>query len=130
MMLMTELAEVYGKAVNLSSSKGIDEALKFLKLNAKKIEKATKTKKPMIAGKSYDILLDMKPKINHLYIYLTPKKFTKKLVKTLNPDSVEFLSMVVYLGLLEMMGQRFEVRLGAIGEQTSDLVRSVIEKRK
>jgi len=127
---MTDITEVYGKAVNLSSSKGIDEALKFLKLNAKKIETVAKTKKPAIAGKSFDIILDLKPKINHLYIYLTPKKFTKKLLKMVKPDSVEFLSMVVYIGLLEMNKQRFEVRLGAVGAQTSDLVRAVIEHRK
>jgi len=129
-MLMTDLAEVYGKAVNLSSMKGIDEALKFLKLNAKKIESIMKTKKPMIAGKSYDIIFDLKPKINHLYIYLTTKKFSRKILKMLKPNSVEFFSMVVYLGLLEMNQQRFEVRLGAIGAQTSDLVRAVIEHKK
>jgi hypothetical protein len=125
-----EIVDTYGKAVNISTSKGIDESLKFLNLNAKKIESVTKTKKPMIAGKDFDIILDMKPKINQVYIYLSPKKFSKKIVKMLKPDSVEFLSMVVYLGLIEMMGQRYEVRLGAIGEQTSDLVRAVIEHKK
>jgi len=125
-----DITETYGKAVNLSSNKGIDEALKFLNLNAKKIEGASKTKKPMIVGKDFDIILDMKPKINQLYIYLSPKKFSKKILKMLNPNKIDFLSMVVYLGLIEMMGQRFEVRLGAIGAQTSDLVRAVIEHKK
>jgi len=124
-----EIVEAYAKVVNLSSSKNVDESLKLLKLSPKKIESLVKTKKQMVAGKDFDIILDMKPKINQLYIYLSPKKFSKKIVKMLNPDKVEFLSMVVYLGLIEMMGQRFEVRLGAIGEQTSDLVRAVIEHK-
>jgi hypothetical protein len=125
-----EIIDTYGKVVNLSSSKSVDESLKLLKLSPKKIESLVKTKKQMVAGKDFDIILDMKPKINQLYIYLSPKKFSKKILKMLKPDSVEFLSMVVYLGLIEMMGQRFEVRLGAIGEQTSDLVRAVIEHKK
>lgn len=128
--MLMKITEAYAKAVNLSSKKNIDEALKFLKLSAKKIESVTKTKKPMLAGKDYDIILDLKPKINHLYVYLTPKKFSKKILKMLDPNKIEFFSMVVYLGLLEMSGQRFEVRLGAIGMQTSDLVRAVIEKKK
>jgi hypothetical protein len=125
-----EIIDTYGKVVNLSSSKNVDESLKLLNLTPKKIESLVKTKKQMVAGKDFDIILDMKPKINQLYIYLSPKKFSKKILKMLNPDKVEFLSMVVYLGLIEMMGQRFEVRLGAIGEQTSDLVRAVIEHKK
>jgi len=128
--MFMQIIEAYAKAVNLSSKKNLEESLKFLKLNAKKIESVTKTKKPIIASKEFDIILDLKPKINQLYIYLSPKKFSKKIVKMLKPNSVEFLSMVVYLGLLEMMNQRFEVRLGAIGEQTSDLVRAVIEHKK
>ena len=124
------IVEVYAKAVNLSTKKSIGESLKFLKLTAKKIESLAKTKKPMLAGKDFDIVLDMKPRINQLYIYLSPKKFSKKILKMLDPNKVEFFSMVVFLGLLEMNGQRFEVRLGAIGAQTSDLVRAVIEKKK
>lgn len=124
-----EITETFAKAVNLSSKKNIDEALEFLKLTTKKIEALTKTKKPLMPGKSFDTILDLKPKINQLYIYLTPKKFSKKILKMLDPNKVEFFSMVVYLGLLEMNEQRFEVRLGAIGMQTSDLVRAVIEKK-
>jgi len=128
--MFMEIIEAYAKAVNLSSKKNVEESLKFLKLSPKKIEILTKTKKLMLAGKDFDIILDMKPKINHLYIYLSPKKFSKKILKMLNPDKVEFLSMVVYLGLIEIMNQRFEVRLGALGMETSDLVRAVIENKK
>lgn len=124
------MTEAYSKAVNLSSKKGMDESLKSLKLSSKIIEKLMKSKKPLIPGKEFDIILDNKPRINQLYIYLTPKKFSKKILKMLDPNRVEFFSMVMYLGTLNLKGGRFEVRLGAIGTQTSDLVRAVIDKKK
>lgn len=124
-----DIAEVYGRVVNLSIQKGMISSLKFLKLNEKKIEEKL-TKGRMIEEKSFDIVLDFKPKINQLYIYLSPKKSSKKLVKSLKPNSLDFKSLVIYIGDLLLFGKRTQVRLGACGPSSSELARAVIEYKK
>ena len=124
------IVEVYGRSVNLAIHKNINESLKFLKLSPKIIEENIKKKNKKIKGKSFDILLDFKPKINHLYIYLSPSKTSKKLEKDLKPDSIEFKSMIIYLGDILLFDKRTQVRLGALGCSCSDLARAVIEYKK
>jgi len=126
-----DVIEVFGTAVNISISKGVMDATEFLGLTVKKIEQAIKSKKPLIEGKNFDITLDYKPKINQLYIYITPKKFSKKIVKTLKPNDLDFKSMLILLGSVMLAGKKTEVRLGAYGVPSSDLVKAVIKyKRK
>jgi hypothetical protein len=123
-----DIIEAYGKSVNLAIHKNINESLKFLKLTPKIIEENLKKKK--IKGKSFDIVLDFKPRINQLYIYLSSLKKSGKLEKSLNPDSLEFKSMIIYLGDILLFGKRIQVRLGAFGCSCSDLARAVIEYKK
>ena len=123
-----KIEEVFAKVVNRGTAKGINPALAELKLNQTKIEKIASSKKPFILGKDFDIVFDSKPKIRHLYIYLTPKKFTKKLVKSLKPNEIDFKSLVIYLGVLKMKKEMYEVRLGCYGIDSSDLVKAVVRK--
>ena len=123
-----KIEEVFAKVVNRGTAKGINPALAELKLNQIKIEKIASSKKPFILGKDFDIVFDSKPKIRHLYIYLTPKKFTKKLVKSLKPNEIDFKSLVIYLGVLKMKKEMYEVRLGCYGIDSSDLVKAVVRK--
>jgi len=121
------IEETFAKVIN-KSSKGINPALAELKLNQTKIEKVALSKKPFIIGKDFDLVFDAKPKIKHLYIYLTPKKFTKKILKSLKPNEIDFKSLVIYLGALRMKKEMYEVRLGCYGISSSDLVKAVVRK--
>jgi hypothetical protein len=122
-----KIEEVFANTIN-KSSKGINPALAELKLGQTKIEKVALSKKPFIAGKDFDIVFDAKPKIKHLYIYLTPKKFTKKVLKSLKPNEIDFKSMVIYLGVLRVKKEMYEVRLGCYGIDTSNLIKAVVKK--
>ena len=119
--------ETFGKAVNISINKNISETLKFLKISTTKLEETIKKKKMLIEDKSFDVLIDYKPKINQLYLYISPKKSSKKNIKTIKPDSLEFKSLVILVGNILLFGKRTEVRLGAIGPTSSDLARAVID---
>ena len=124
------IEETFGKAVNISIKKGINESLKFLKISTAKLEERIKSKKKLIEDRSFDILIDHKPKINHLYLYLSPKKSSKKTLKTIKPNSLEFKSLVILIGEILLFGKRTQVRLGAIGPTSSDLARAVIDYKK
>ena len=124
------IEEVFGKAVNISISKNINETFKFLKISTAKLEEAINSKKKLIEEKSFDILIDYKPKINHLYLYISPKKSSKKILKTIKPNFLEFRSLIILIGHILLLGKRTEVRLGAIGSTSSDLARAVIEHKK
>ena len=126
-----DVIETFGTTVNISISKGVMAAVEFLGLTAEKIELAIKSKRPLVEGKNFDITLDHKPKINQLYIYITPKKFSKKIVKTLKPNDLDFKSMLILLGSIILADKKTEVRLGAYSIPSSDLVKAVIKyKRK
>jgi len=126
-----DVTEAFGTAVNISISKGVMAAVDFLGLTAEKIDHAIKSKKPLIEGKNFDITLDYKQKINQLYVYITPKKLSKKIVKTLKPNDLDFKSMLILLGSIMLAGKKTEVRLGAYGVPSSNLVKAVIKyKRK
>jgi hypothetical protein len=124
-----EISEVFGKAVNLSF-KSIDETLKLLKISRAEIEKNILKKKSLVQEKDFDLILDYKPKINQLYLYLCPKKMSKKISKSLKPNKIEFKSMVIFLGNVHLFSKSTELRLGAIGVESSDLVKALIEKKK
>ncbi|MDI6798538.1 MAG: hypothetical protein QMD12_00870 [Candidatus Aenigmarchaeota archaeon] len=121
-----EILEAFGRAVN-TSFRNIEDSLKSLNLCPAKLEKLIKSKKFLIAGKKFDIVIDFKPKLNQVILYLTPKRWSKKFVKKLNPNLVDFKSMVTLLGNVPLFGKSFELRLGAFGISSSDLVRAIIK---
>jgi len=124
-----DLIEAFGKAVNMSFVSIID-SLRFLGLNEKQIEEAAKKKKYLIEQKNFDIAIDYKPKINQLYLYLVSKKSGKKLVKSFKPNKLDFKSMVIFLGNITLFGKNTEVRFGAFGVSSSELVKSLIKFKK
>jgi len=124
-----EISEVFGKAVNLSF-KDIEESLKFLKISRADIEKNILKKKKLFQGEEFDIILDYKPKINQLYLYICPRKMSKKVSKSVKPNKIDFKSMVILLGHFHLFSKVTELRLGAIGVESSELVKAVIEKKK
>jgi len=125
-----DITESFGTAVNISFSKGVMASLVFLNLSVKKVEDVIKAKKLLMEGKVFDTIIDYKPKINQLYIYFSPKKLSKKFVKTLKPNDLDFKSMLILLGSVVLYGKKTEVRLGAYGVPSSDLVKAVIKYKK
>jgi hypothetical protein len=117
------IVETFAKAVNAG---GINKSLKVLGIDEKKIEQSIEKKKFVIENKECSIVVDFKPKINYLIIYLCDKKSSKKLLKTLKPDALDFKSFVVYIGYLRLFGKTFEVRLGAYGYTSSELGNALI----
>jgi hypothetical protein len=128
-MIEMEISEVFGKAVN-TSFVSITDSLRFLGLSEKQIEEAVKKRKFLISQKSFDIAIDYKPKINQLYLYLVSKKSSKKLVKSFKPNKLDFKSMVIFLGNIILFGKKTEVRFGAFGISSSELVKSLIKFKK
>jgi len=123
-----KIEELFAKVINKGTAKGINPALAELNLTQAKIEKVALSKKPFIVAKDFDIVFDAKPRVQHLYIYLTPKKLTKKLLKSLDPNEVDFKSLVIYLGVLKMEKKMYEVRLGCYGIESSNLIKAVVRK--
>jgi len=124
-----EISEAFGRAVNISF-KNVEESLKFLGLTPTGLEKMIKSKKFLIIGKNFDMAIDFKPKLNQVILYLTPKKWSKKFIKKLNPNLTDFKSMVILLGSIQLFKKNFELRLGAFGIQSSDLVKAIIKFKK
>jgi len=123
-----EITEAFGKAVNLSF-KGMKYSLNFLKLSERKLSQLIKRKKFLVKGKDFDIVIDYKPIFRQIVLYLTPKKWAKELLKRLDPDSAEFKSMVILLGKIKLSRKEFEVRLGAFGVPSSDLIKATINQK-
>lgn len=119
-----EIKEAFGKVVNLSH-KSLEKSLEVLDLNKEKLEKNIKNKKFLIQHKDFDIIIDYKS-LGQIILYLTPKKWSKSLLKSIKQNS-EFKSMVVLLGTVKILKKDFEIRLGAFGVSSSDLVRAVIK---
>lgn len=124
-----EITEAFGRAVNLAQKKGLAKSLEFLELSSKKIEELIKGRKFLVEGKGFDIVVDKKDKLNHLNIYLTEKKWGKKLLASLKKSS-DFKSMVILLGNIPVMNKVYELRLGAFGVSSSELVKAVIKFKK
>jgi len=124
-----EIAEAFGRAVNLAQKKGIAKSLEFFDLSSKKIEEMIKKRKFLIEGKNYDIVIDKKDKLNQFNLYLTEKKWSKKLINSLKKSS-NFKSMVILLGNIPILKKVYELRLGAFGVSSSDLVKAVIKFKR
>jgi len=124
-----DLIETFGKSVN-TSFVSVADSLRFLGITELEIEEAVKKKKHLIQQKTFDIAVDYKPKINHLYLYLVSKKSSKKLIKTFKPNKLDFKSMVIFLGNVNLFNKKTEVRLGAFGISSSELVKSVMKFKK
>jgi hypothetical protein len=124
-----DLIETFGKAVN-TSFVSVTDSLRFLGLTEGQIEEAVKKKKRLIQQKTFDVAIDYKPKINQLYLYLVSKKSSKKLIKTFKPNKLDFKSMVIFLGNVNLFNKKTEVRLGAFGISSSELVKSVMKFKK
>jgi hypothetical protein len=124
-----DLIETFGKAVN-TSFVSVTDSLRFLGLTEAQIEEAVKKKRHLISQKTFDIAIDYKPKINQLYLYLVSKKSSKKLIKTFKPNKLDFKSMVIFLGNVNLFSKKTEVRLGAFGVSSSDLVKSLLKFKK
>lgn len=124
-----EILEVFGRAVNTSLT-NTNDALKILKLSLEDIEQSIKIKKFLISDKDFDIVIDYKPKIKHINLYLAQKKWSKKLLKSLKPNIVDFKSLVAYLGTIKLFGENFELRLGAFGSHSSELGNAIIKYKK
>jgi len=124
-----EIKEVFGKAVNYSVKKDLEASLKVLELDSAKIEELVKKRNFFVPQKSFDIVLDFKPKFNQINIYLTEKKWSKKLSESLKKSS-NFKSMMILLGNLIIDKKLFQIRLGAFGISSSDLVKAIIKFKK
>jgi hypothetical protein len=120
-----EIKEIFGKAVNLSH-KSLEKSLEALNLSKEKLEKNIKNKKFLLQEKNFDIVIDYKPDSNQIVLYLTPKKWSKELLKSVKKNS-EFKSMVILLGTAKILKKDFEIRIGAFGVSSSELVRAIIQ---
>lgn len=124
-----EIAEAFGRTVNLAQKKGVDKALELLELSSKKIEGLLRKNKFLIEGRNFDIVIDKKDKLKQLNIYLTKKEWSKKLLSSVKKSS-DFKSMVVYLGDLSVLNKIYELRLGAFGVSTQELVKAMLKFKK
>jgi hypothetical protein len=124
-----EITEAFGKAVNLAQKKEIAKSLEFLGLSNKKIENLVKRKKFVLESKEFDIVIDKKDKLKQLNLYLTEKKWSRKLLASLKKSS-DFKSMVIYLGNIVLSKKVYELRLGAFGIPSPELVKAVIKFKK
>jgi len=124
-----EIAETFGRAVNLAQKRGIAKSLESLELSGKKIESYVKRRKFLIEGKNFDVVIDKKDKLNQLNIYLTERKWSKKLLASLKKSS-DFKSMVILLGNILVLNKVYELRLGAFGISSSKLVKAIIKFKK
>jgi hypothetical protein len=124
-----EIAEAFGKAVNLAQKKGIEKSLELLGLSNRKIENLIEGKEFVFQEKNFDIVIDNKEKLKQLNLYLTEKKWSRKLLASLKKSS-DFKSMMIYLGKIVISKKVYELRLGAFGVPSSELVKAIIKFKK
>ncbi len=124
-----DIPEVFGNAVN-SSFRNVNDALKVLDITMNAVEQAIEDKKFLIEREDFEIVIDCKPEMNQVNLYLTQKKWSKRLLKNLKPDIVDFKSLVVMLGKVNLFGKSFELRLGAFGFSSSVLGSAIIKYEK
>lgn len=123
------IVEIFGKVVNIAQKSGMSKALKYLELSENKIESLLNSKKFLVSTKNFDIVIDKKDKLNQVNIYLTDRKWSKKLLESLQ-KSDDFKSMMVYLGKIRVSKKIYELRLGAFGISSSELVRAILKFKK
>ncbi|MEM5879111.1 MAG: hypothetical protein QXU74_01290 [Candidatus Aenigmatarchaeota archaeon] len=124
-----EIAETFGKVVNVAQKDGIVKALKILEISNKRIEDNIKNKKFLIELNNFDVVIDKKDKLKQLNLYLCEKKWSKKLLTSLQKSS-DFKSMVILLGKISISKKVYELRLGAFGIPSSELVKAVLKFKK
>jgi hypothetical protein len=124
-----DIVEIFGRTVNTASKDGIEKALVFLQLPAARIESQIKKRKYLVPYKDFDVVVDCKPKLNQVNLYLTSSRWSKKLLKSLKKSS-DFKSMTVLLGSVKILRKSFEVRLGVFGIPSSELTRAIIKFKK
>jgi len=118
-----EILKKFAETVNAGS---IDRSLAKLGVDKQKLEQAIKSKKFILTDERYDIVLDYKPKIRYLNLYFVQKRNSKKLLGVLDPNDIDFQSLVVFLGKLRLGNELFDVRLGAFGYNSSELGAAMI----
>jgi hypothetical protein len=124
-----DVVEIFGRTVNKASKEGIEKALVFLQLPIERIEDQIKKKKYLVSYKGFDIVIDYKPKLNQVNLYLTTNKWSKKLLNSLKKSS-DFKSMTILLGSIKILQKSFELRLGAFGIPSSELTKAIIKFKK
>jgi hypothetical protein len=124
-----EISDAFGKAVNLAQKYGIEKSLEFLRLPSKEIENLIKRKKFVVENKNFDVVIDKKEKLKMINLYLTEKKWSKKLLASLK-KSTDFKSMVIYLGNIVVSKRVYELRLGAFGISSSELIKALIKFKR
>jgi hypothetical protein len=124
-----EIVEAFGRVVNLAQKRGIAKSLEFLGLSSEKIDNLIKRKKFVLEDENFDIIIDKKDKLKQLNLYLTEKKWSEKLLASLKKSS-DFKSMVIYLGNIVLSKKVYELRLGAFGISSSELVKAIIKFKK
>jgi len=124
-----EIAEAFGRAVNVAQKRGLEKGLEILGLTSKKIEALIKKKNFLVECKDFDIVIDKKDMLKQLNLYLCDKKWSKKLLASLQKSS-DFKSMVILLGKISISKKVYELRLGAFGIPSSELVKAVLKFKK
>ena len=124
-----DIVEAFGRTTNVAFSHGVVRGLDVLDLSPENIENSIKKKKLIIPSKSFDIVIDYRPKLKQLNIYIADKKWSKKLAKSFKKTS-DFKSMVVLIGSMPVLNAVHEVRIGAFGVSSSELVKAVIKYKK
>jgi len=120
-----EILKKFAETVNAGS---IDRSLVKLGVDKEKLEQAIKSKKFVLDGEKYDIVLDYKPRVRYLNLYLAHKKDSKKLLSALDPNNIDFKSLVVLMGKLRIHNELFDIRLGAFGYNSSELGAAMLGK--
>lgn len=124
-----KIVEAFGRAVNLVQKKNLEKSLEILGLSSKKIEASIKKKNFLIEGREFDVVIDKKDKLKQLNLYLCDKKWSRKLLANLEKSS-DFKSMMILLGNVVIAKKVYELRLGAFGIPSSELVKAIIKFKK
>jgi hypothetical protein len=83
----------------------------------------------VVENKNFDVVIDKKEKLKMINLYLTEKKWSKKLLASLK-KSTDFKSMVIYLGNIVVSKRVYELRLGAFGISSSELIKALIKFKR
>ncbi|MEM5829135.1 MAG: hypothetical protein QW040_01245 [Candidatus Aenigmatarchaeota archaeon] len=121
-----EIAKAFGRIVNSVQREGLEKGLEILGLTRKKIELLVKKENFLLEGEKFDVVIDKKDKVKQLNIYLCDKKWSKKLLTSLK-KSYDFKSMVILLGKISISKKVYELRLGAFGASSSELVKAILK---
>lgn len=119
------MKEVYKKIIKLAEKGKVEEALCCLNLTKKKIENLIKDKQFIAERENFDIVIDFKAKERQLNLYLSDKKWSEKLLKSVQ-KSHNFKSMMILIGSIKVFGKNCELRVGVFGVPTSELMKAIL----